>query len=792
MKRSFVMRALLTGACGMAISTAAYAQNAAEESTDAGEIVVTAQNRAQNVQDVPIAINVVSAAEIQKTGFTSMSDIAKIAPEVQLNNDGGTVKITVRGVGTNSNDEAQDTSVVANIDGEYINQPRPLSTALFDLERVEVLRGPQGTLYGRNSTGGAINFITRKPGNEFAVNASASYGNYNAIRLDAGVDLPLGANAAVRVAGFYEDRDGYTNHPARAAFNYLGYNVAAFAGGRSDDNNAKGGRISFKYEPSDALTINLAGEYSTRKYHHPIFATYDFFANPASQPSAAGCATGPGFTNYGGAPSGLLMCIPSTTNYLASTNRASYDAPAFGLGEISQKTHALRARIAYKLSDAATLTYTGGYRYFSGQPGQVTTLPFNFRNFAWDQRVKTQSHELRLNGDLGGIIYQLGGFYFKETTNAESAFVTTFGPNVVQLTYFKRQVDTESKSAFGQVDVPLGDKLTLVGGLRYTDNRRSSLPYGSASPFGAGPPDPQLFNGAIVQHDFSTLLYRKVPNLKVSENKLTWLVGLNYKPDSRTLIYAKASTGFKGGGFDAIGNYKPESNTAIEAGLKKSFGDHGQHIFNLTAFHYDYRDLQVAVLLDSTIGGQIFNAGKAEIWGVEASSVIALSDNDRFSASFNYLHARYKSLLSQPNVFCFDVNAADTKTCNDPVPNFDYAGNTPPFSPTFVITAGYEHTFHLGNAGKLTASVNTTLKSAYFTDFFNYRDGQQSAFTQTDLSLTYKPESGRFSVQAFARNLEDNRPLTYGGFVAAGPTTRVYNWQFGTPRTYGIRVGVDF
>ncbi len=203
MKKTCVMRVLLTGVCGLAMSSAVYAQEAAEEGAeDENIIVVTAQNRSQNVNDVPIAINVVSAEELKAAGFAGMNDIDKIAPEVQLNQDQGTVKVTVRGIGTTSNDEAQDTSVVVNIDGEYINRPNVLGIGLFDMERVEVLRGPQGTLYGRNSTGGAINFITRKPGDEFGVNATASYSNYNAIRLDGGVDVPLGGIGGIRVAGF--------------------------------------------------------------------------------------------------------------------------------------------------------------------------------------------------------------------------------------------------------------------------------------------------------------------------------------------------------------------------------------------------------------------------------------------------------------------------------------------------------------------------------------------------------------------------------------------------------------
>jgi iron complex outermembrane recepter protein len=220
MQKSLFRRVLLASVCCAATATPVWAQEA-QETVDENVIVVTAQNRAQDVNDVPIAIDVVGAEELRNSGFSNMNDISKIAPVVQLNQDQGTVKVTMRGVGTNSNDEAQDTSVVVSIDGEYMNRPHALGSALFDIERVEVLRGPQGTLYGRNSTGGAINFITRKPGSDFGANASASYGNYNAVRVDAGVDLPLGEVAAVRVAGFYDERDGYVTRTMAVASRFV-------------------------------------------------------------------------------------------------------------------------------------------------------------------------------------------------------------------------------------------------------------------------------------------------------------------------------------------------------------------------------------------------------------------------------------------------------------------------------------------------------------------------------------------------------------------------------------------
>ena len=203
------------------------------------------------------------------------------------------------------------------------------------------------------------------------------------------------------------------------------------------------------------------------------------------------------------------------------------------------------------------------------------------------------------------------------------------------------------------------------------------------------------------------------------------------------------------------------------------------------------------MLLDTTVGGQTFNAGKAKIWGFEAAADIELDENNLFHASFNYLNAEYKELLAQFNVYTVPGTGADVNGVGDLDPTTpgvqqpNFAGNRPPFSPQFIVTVGYDHIFNLGGSGTVTASANTTFKSSYFTDFYNYRDGQQKALTQTDLSLTYKPESENFSVQAFARNLENTRALTYGSFVSAGPDD-IYNWQFGSPRTYGIRVGIDF
>ena len=194
-------------------------------------MIVTAQMRAENVQDVPIAMDVVTPEELARAGFSDANDLSKIAPVAIVTQDQGTVSVTIRGIGDLS--DGGDTSVTANIDGEYLNGGRALAVSLFDLERVEVLRGPQGTLYGRNSTAGAVNYIMRKPGDEFAANFATSYGfEYNNVRADAGVSIPLTEGVGIRVAGFYEDRDGYVEHPGLAAGEYGGFDFPGYAGVR--------------------------------------------------------------------------------------------------------------------------------------------------------------------------------------------------------------------------------------------------------------------------------------------------------------------------------------------------------------------------------------------------------------------------------------------------------------------------------------------------------------------------------------------------------------------------------
>jgi iron complex outermembrane receptor protein len=805
MRTQFAPKLLVASVCGI-LSTSAAMAAAPASAPVIEEVIVTAQLRAQDVQDVPIAIDVISPEVLANAGFKDANDLSKIAPVAQITQGQGTVSVTIRGIGDVT--AGQDTSVTSNIDGEYLNGGRALATALFDLERVEVLRGPQGTLYGRNSTAGAVNYIARKPGNELGGNGSISYGNYASVRADGGLNLPISSNISARVAGFYEDRDGYVKHPAFAGGNVGGLAFPAYSAFKSDDNNAWGGRIALQGNDLGNFKFYVAGEVSQREFTPQINAGVD--THQAAYAPNATCS------NLGwvrGAPliTSNVLCVPQNTNFLADVNRAEYAAPANGDGVLKYDTYAFRTRLDYEFSSAATLSYLGGYRNFEQDPSSQNSLPVVYVQLVDHDKTDTQSHELRLAGTVNNIVYQAGLFYFKQSSDTLNGFYNGDGtPGTTNngrfINTFSRKNDNESKSVFGQVELPFTDALTGVVGARYTKNDNSGDWASSNGGIGA-------INRPVVQNPAINPSVFTFSKLGSSENKTTWLAGLNYKPNADTLYYGKVSTGFKGGGFDSVGAFGPETNTAFELGLKKEFGSNGQHVFNASAFRYDYKGLQVNVLIDSAIGGQTFNAGSATIWGLETDGSFELTENDHVNVSFNYLHNTLDELRASFGVYCVrtapnfapigngscgssasflpditSVGDIDPNTAGVQNPNF--AGNDLAYAPDVIVRLGYDHVFQLGGTNTVTFRANTTYKSDYFTSFFNYRDTQQEAFFMSDASLEYGNGNG-LKVAAYVNNMSNKRILTNGAFVTAGPDD-IWNYQFGSPRLYGLRLSMDW
>jgi iron complex outermembrane recepter protein len=746
---------------GAALPLTTYSQEEGDRPLE--EVVVTAQYREQGVQDVPIAISAFSSEQLASAGITDLTDISRLAPDFTAVNDVGFVRLSVRGVQSNANDEGGDQAMVFNIDGDYINRGNFINAAMFDLERVEVLRGPQGTLYGRNATAGAVNVIARKPSLEgFDASVSADVGDFNAQIYNGAINFGLGDRMAIRVAAMSAEHDGFTSHP-----NF------------DEDTNSQDTeayRLGVLFKPSDAWSIYLAGEYA-EEFLVPSYAA----ANANNPPFTAdapvpGTCSSPGWVTVATFTPGF-GCAPHGTDFVSTIDRENYVNFAPWLGERNQDTTAYRGSIDYT-GDSVAAIYRFAFRssHWDGAQGLPNLM------FYREEDNDTTSHELRFSSTASsGFFWQTGLFYYKDEVDGKGGLHLPFrqqadprGFGIYLNTFYRPDFTSESKAAFGQIEVPFADKFTAVLGARYTQDDKSGTFYSFAGP-------PAFGTGGLDQ--LRPIEDANVVNPSESDHsETTWTAGVNYQPDADALHYAKISKGYKAGGFDSVGIYEPETNLAYEIGSKNQFGT---SLFNIAAFYYDYDDLQASVLLDTARGGQIFNAGKAEIYGVEAEYELAITDNDTLRLTANYLSAEYKKFAPlEEAVQCVGGCNANT------VPS-DASGNTLPNAPEWILTLGYDHVWQVG-AGTLTGSIFTRYKDDYYNSVFNYQDSQQDSYTQTDVSLEYVTGNGNWSVQAYGRNLENELPINYMNFISAGPTNDDFNWVFGAPRTYGLRVAYTF
>lgn len=589
--------ALLLTCSAIALPTA-HAQEQAQD-TGLGEIVVTAQKRSENVQNTPIAMNVVDGAKLLDAGVTDIRSLSRVAPDLDFVGDSVYTKLSVRGVSAQDVSLASDSALTVNIDGEYINRPTGLNAAFFDLERVELLRGPQGTLYGRNSTAGALNIIAQKPEDEWGGFATVSYGNYHSLTAQGALNVPLTDTLAVRVAGLHSDHDGYYN--------------------KAGNGNTDAARLGIRWDATPDIKAYVAGEYVNMDSYSS--AVYGVRVNGTTNPDLIGQE-----------PAKLNFTIPDHWQMGS-------------LGYIRQEQFALRGKLDVALG-FADLSYVGGYRHsdLSALNPLNGFAPTTFQMSIPKMNSRTQSHELRLSHAYdSGLFWQAGAFYFRETQDVEQGLQLPPAGNAYVNYFYRPDVKAESISGFGQVTAPLGDTVKFTGGIRYTDDFKSGTFYNFS---GFMPVKPGIASSA------ATVLPRSAHSSRV-----TWSAGLDWQVGLSNLLYSKVGTGFKAGGFDTAGTFAPEKLIAYEIGSKNRFMDDMLQV-NLSAFYYDYTDQQVVILIDTAQGSATVNAGKSRIWGIESEIVAKPSKNDSFTLSANYLDAKFQQFLtSAATVAAANVNA---------------------------------------------------------------------------------------------------------------------------------------
>ena len=709
----------------MAMSGQAIAQEATAPSDELGEVVVTAQRRSENLQRAAIAVSAVNAETLQQRGVSEAQDLTKLVPALKITGAaGGGTQVTIRGVGSFSGNAFAEPGVALNYDGVYLARSAGTNGLFFDLERVEVVKGPQGTLYGRNATAGAVNLVTRKPGSEFGGEAGVEIGNYDRIRAYGAVNLPLSDWAALRISGQTARRDGYLSD---------GYN----------DEDSDAVRALLKLDPSEDLSILLSADYSR----------------------AGGMGSAGVFTPFVD-PSDPYLGPSSPASNLILSRTGLPLPPLRDDGFVDQSSWGVSAQVDYQM-DWATLTVVPAYRsmdlsylhYGAGYPLTESQTP------------EQTSVETRLASSSDGPLkWLIGLYYFDEQTN------TRIFPNQ-GVTYNRSaipDIQTTSKAAFGQLTWSLTDTFRLTGGLRYTSEDKSvngfvtgplpAVPAGFPAPapvfYAIACPSPSTINLAALQCTSPV-------TGAVTFEKATWKIGAELDLTDRSLLYATVGTGFKAGGFYpslAPNTFEPELLTAFTIGSKNRFLDNTLRL-NAEAFYWNYEDKQVTHLGPVRPSGYNLiteNAGKAVIYGLDVEATWLATPNDLFSAQVQVQESNYDSFiysLTSPSGRPPATGCAFRPTGVDPVGSsifsVDCSGRQLALAPQWVANFTYNHTFALNDGAELVAGLSTRVESSYYTGE-EYLPGQlQDAAMVSNADLTYRPSSLGWSVTAFVQNIED-------------------------------------
>ena len=710
------------------------------------EVTVTAQKRPENIQSVPLSIVAFEAGTLRQLGMREGFDLANQVPNMNIDAPvaDSNVRYFIRGVGTQDFNTLATSPVALYIDDVYLGSTIANSVNFFDMQRVEVLLGPQGTLWGKNTTGGAINFISAHPTRTLAAAATASYGNLGERFAEGWINLPLTETLAARAAFTYSGRDAWIRNLAVDG----PHNLDAYEKG--------GGRLSIEWTPSDAVSAYLKGEYLKRTgstitgYMVPLAGHSDAFGNPALPF---------GVVNQGGGPS----------------------ADDFDTWDVI-------GRIDWEIGDALKLTSISGwqgaqriheYELNGGTPEILLNQAFfgNHEQFTEELRLSSLSP--------ASFRWQSGLLYYFARESATTAVPfneTAFSaPPFVTTDLWPESRKFNSAAMFGGVEYDLTARLTAKGGLRYNADEGSY----HAAHFSIHPyadylnylnPDPRADSNAV-------LIPTDTIDRRTNWRKLTWDAGLRYELAEHRMLYVNGSTGYRQGTFsspagssaDQFSVLQPETNLAFEIGAKTSWLDNTLQL-NAAAFSYDYTDMQVFVLQPIAAGSPLSkesNAGKAIDRGGEITLKSAPTSDWLLSAALGYVHAVFTQ---------FDT----TNSAGDPL---SLAGNRIPRQPQWTASALLQYHLGLVSGAHLLLHTDWNYRGDYYVNADNLHNPYIPGRTVGNVRATYTPRSELWEVALWARNLTDQH-YPMGGYRLGFANSQIF--YFGDPLIYGVSASVRF
>jgi iron complex outermembrane receptor protein len=754
MKRSSVGAAVVLALWGVQAGAQTENSEAPAAPAEGGlaEVVVTAEKRVESEQKTPISMNVISAAEIAQKGISDFASLATNDTSVNFSSNGSEGYLTVRGVSSHDTTEIGDPAVPVVIDGFTTIRPYTLTTSLYDLQRIEVLRGPQGTLYGRNAEGGLVNVISQKPTKEFGVGGSAELGNFNTNNFTGYLNLPVFDNLQLRVSGSSRRHDGYRTITAADG-------VPEY---KADDEDSHSLRVQANYTPFDNFDA--------------------WFLFQSTQLGGAGYASENLLFNPG-----PVVTPPCPVYNPTCLQDISHDRPNLG----DPRRFPLYAQLSQNIDDkvykwqftysalpfGTTVTYLGGYDnvQWHHQTPIPTLLGATIDQptvFVQNEFPKTTNHELRFTSDTRGpVLWQAGLYYFEErSTNLNSYGQTNPGSETAAnlLSFFFPLVDTKSHAAFGQASYVINDENKITAGARYSRDTKSR-------------------NGTFNLEAFGIFGLDQAGSSESS--KTTFHLGYDWTPTNTNLVYAKFDTGYKPGGFTTCNPYDPETVKSFEVGSKNRF-DNNHIQVNVAGFYNKYENQQISALSASCASGTVVvNAGSSKIYGFEGSVDALFTEADKVDLGLTLLHARFDDFLASPTNGTAALGAlgADRvvgSTANGvTVYNDQLSGNMLPQAPNVTLALGYEHTWKVSGDNGFNFRAEAKYQSKQFFDSFNYNDSEQEGYATINAYIGYSTEKWR--VNLFGRNLADKVYLVDAAEITTGGA-HTYRYGFGAPRTFGI------
>lgn len=707
-------------------------------------IVVTAERVSASAQKTAAGIGVISAATLQKN-VTSVQDISKIVPAINIATAGATTnQIAIRGIGTVSGNAYSEPAVATNINGIYIARDIGTNNNLFDLERVEVLKGPQGTLYGRNATAGAMNILTRRPSTKQEGYVNLDLGNYNQRKLQAAYNLPITEKLALRLAGQYLKHDGYLTD---------GYN----------DVDSKSLRASLKIEASESTKLNLI--FDTSKTEGMGFTGRISSSFPGTDPYTGPSETVSNLPYVNFPIPGGLKPVKKDGYVNGNTWGTSFTIDQ-NIGEGN-----LALIYGYRNSKTSYLHYTAGFPVKSDEYSDTNSLEIRYAS----PRDKKLS-------------YIIGGYGFAEDQhfNLLADETVTYSDTRVS------KLNNRSWALFGQALYKISDDTRASIGIRQSSDKKE-LQGKVTYPLPPLPYPPAILCPSPATYSASECTSPIGGNGKFS--KMTWKASIEHDLSAQNLIYANVGTGFKAGGFFSSmppNTFAPEGLTAYSVGSKNQFFNRSLQL-NLEGYLWKYKDKQVTHLGPVRPAGFDLiteNAGRATLYGLDMDMTWRVTSSDKLNLNLQYEHSKYDSFVFHQDTSLTGppVTSCKVSTINPTLSSVDCSGNKLTKAPSVSGNIQYSKDFDIEN-GQITFNISERFESAYWIGDEQIADQKQKAYHMTDIDLTYTSDKSGFSASFYGSNLENEAVKSFS-FVQPILGKSIITLR--PPKTYGIRLNKKF